>query len=67
MIYESAEVGECEVAVLADIDDLRQRLRHALYEPRCGRFYVATPKLRQTWLDIRGSRRIRDDAHPFAN
>ncbi len=31
-----------------------------------GRYYVATPLLRGVWLDVRGSRQIRDDADPFA-
>lgn len=33
---------------------------------RRGRFYVATPLLREVWLGIRGSRAVRDEADPFA-
>jgi Fic family protein len=50
--------------------DLKALSDQGFLEPRGerrGRFYVATPKLRQAWLDIRGSRRIRDDADPFAD
>lgn len=34
MLYESCELGDRELSVLADIEDLRQRLRYALHEPR---------------------------------
>jgi Fic family protein len=34
MLYVSSELDERERAVLADIDDLRERLRYALHEPR---------------------------------
>lgn len=33
---------------------------------RRGRYYTATPLLREVWLGIRGSRAVRDDADPFA-
>lgn len=32
---------------------------------RRGRFYVASPRLRDVWLGIRGSRAVRDDLDPF--
>lgn len=34
---------------------------------RRGRFYVATPLVREVWLAIRGSRPMRDDSDPFSN
>lgn len=33
---------------------------------RRGRYYVATARLREIWLGVRGSREVRDDADPFA-
>ncbi|MGB7962144.1 MAG: Fic family protein [Propionicimonas sp.] len=34
---------------------------------RRGRYYVATPVVRDVWLAIRGSRPIRDDTDPFSD
>jgi Fic family protein len=34
MIFASCELGDRELAVIADIDDLRKRLRNFLHEPR---------------------------------
>jgi Fic family protein len=32
---------------------------------RRGRYYMATTRLREVWLGVRGSREVRDDADPF--
>ena len=34
MLYTSSELDERERAVLADIEDLREKLRYALHEPQ---------------------------------
>jgi Fic family protein len=34
---------------------------------RRGRYYLATPLLRDVWLNVRGSRVVRDDADPFTD
>lgn len=50
--------------------DLKALADAGLLEPhgeRRGRFYVASPRLRDVWLGIRGARASRDDADPFAD
>lgn len=34
MLFQTPELGEAEQSVLAQVDDLKQTLRHRLYEPR---------------------------------
>jgi len=49
--------------------DLKALVDAGYLEPhgeKRGRFYVATPTLREVWLGVRGSRAVRDDADPFA-
>lgn len=49
--------------------DLKALVDAGFLEPhgeRRGRFYVATPILREVWLGVRGGRPVKDDTDPFA-
>lgn len=64
----AAEAGS-EISEQTAGRDLKALADAGFLEPhgeRRGRFYVATPLLREIWFGIRGSRAARDDADPFA-